>query len=605
MTLQTRDEDQILPDPKDYLRYYQLEKDPFSTESPFYFEPGSQSKTLDRLCHLCRFSDMILLITGKPGMGKTTLKQAICGRLDATVTASQVDATMMMTEEILLTEVARGFGLAVVDEMAAADLQSVISRYGDEMTQEGRVSLVVVDNAQELAEYPVRCLLELAVRGRIHLMLLADPGFAGRGEIRAVGEQIYRFDLEKFSRMDVAEYLKARFDRAGRESAPPFNGMQMDTIYRVSNGVPALINREAENLLAAMMSEGPGHRRLGLPMGHMAAVVAVGGVLVVAFLFRADLEGVDLNQVISEQPVAATQDVESTEFVTGRIEPAAKGSLQPMDEDSPVAEKIPSTTSDVADRAGRDAPAGGNTRPLTERTDTPLPPTKRTDMLQSIVAPMDMPEAPAERTDMLQSDVAPMDIPEAPAERTDMLQPPVESTNMRQPLARQEVIIPGAGSDTDTVGQKNKDTAGINHIRGQNPGPEAAAPDVALTDPISELVNSEKASIIESNVTFPYKTEGWLMNVAPDRYTLQLVGSRSEDRIIEFIEGQRNPAEFAYFETQHQNESWFVVVLGDYPDRRAALMAIGTLPSEIRAENPWARSFQSVQETIKQHRDRK
>jgi septal ring-binding cell division protein DamX len=81
------------------------------------------------------------------------------------------------------------------------------------------------------------------------------------------------------------------------------------------------------------------------------------------------------------------------------------------------------------------------------------------------------------------------------------------------------------------------------------------------------------------------------------------VGARSEDRIIEFIQQQRNPTEFAYFETRYQSESWFVVVLGDYRDRQAALRAIDRLPPEIRRENPWARSIQSVQESIAQQRD--
>lgn len=543
MALETRDGNQILPDAKDYLHYFQLEKDPFPAEDTFYFESRSQPKTLDRLCHLCRFGELVMLIVGKPGMGKTTLKRAICERLDTAVSISQVDATLMMTEEKLLHEVAIGFDLAVTDAMASSDLLKVLVRYGEEMSADARINLVVVDDAGELGEYALRCLLDLAVKGQIHLMLLADPGLPKRDEMRALGDQLYQFDLARFERADVLDYLQARFANAGSRSASPFSRMHIDTIFNKSKGNPALINQQAENLLVAMMSEGH-NRKLGLPMGHMAAVVAVGGVLVLAFLFRNDMDGLDLNQVIREEPVLESLPVDQA----GRS-PIELSPIEPATRVTSLSEAQLSAARERPVVADEEKPAA------TRVVDASAP------AVTGALGSSNPSELQAEQVDVDSSLAG-----DSAAARVD---PDSERLDSDTEAAAASVELPAAASE-----------------------------------PVTRLVNGGRAALPALIRKSPYKTEGWLMNVASDRYTLQLLGARSEDRVIEFIEQQRNPTEFAYFETRYQSEIWFVVVLGNYTDRQAALLAIDRLPPEIRRENPWARSMQSVQENINQQRDR-
>jgi septal ring-binding cell division protein DamX/type II secretory pathway predicted ATPase ExeA len=568
MASETRDGIEILSDTKDYLGYFQLEADPFSATESFYFESRSQSKTLDRLSHLCRFGDMIMLIVGKPGMGKTTLKRAICARLDAGVSISQVDATLMMSEENLLREVASGFDLAISDAMGSSDLRDVLVRHGDEMLHDGRVNLVIVDDAEQLEEDALCCLLNLAAAGQLHLMLLADPGLNQRGAMRALGDQLYQFDLAKFEKADVSNYLQARFSHAGGRSAPPFSRAHVNTIFNKSKGIPALINRQAEGLLVAMMGEGSS-RKLGLPMGHMAAVVAVGGALVLAFLFRADLAGVDLSQALQGEPESM------------QVEPAQA-----------------STTTTTA---------GSPTEDPTDRSPTERSPTDRspTDRSPTDRSPTPLAAAPADAhaeatgaisyaTDSVSRATVSGNDPSDPARHAGSL-----TTDPSGSAAKPTDTV---ANPTDTVANPTDTVANATDTVAYATG-TATEPSSPSLLPGTRLVTAGHASLPEPARKSPYKTESWLMSIESERYTLQLVGARSEDRIIEFIQQQRNPTEFAYFETRYQSESWFVVVLGDYRDRQAALRAIDRLPPEIRRENPWARSIQSVQESIAQQRD--
>ena len=111
---------------------------------------------------------------------------------------------------------------------------------------------------------------------------------------------------------------------------------------------------------------------------------------------------------------------------------------------------------------------------------------------------------------------------------------------------------------------------------------------LASADPnawVNELPPTASGRVSQSN---------WLLSAPDAAYTLQLMGSHSEARVLAFIEEQGSGQEFGYFEAKHRNQPWFVLTLGQYPDRDRALQAIALLPPTLRAQKPWARSVASI-----------
>lgn len=86
----------------------------------------------------------------------------------------------------------------------------------------------------------------------------------------------------------------------------------------------------------------------------------------------------------------------------------------------------------------------------------------------------------------------------------------------------------------------------------------------------------------------------WLRDAPTSAYTLQLMGSHSEARVLGYIAEQTSRGEFGYFKTRHRNQPWFVLTLGQYRSRDRALQAIELLPPGLRAQKPWARSVASI-----------
>ena len=81
-------------------------------------------------------------------------------------------------------------------------------------------------------------------------------------------------------------------------------------------------------------------------------------------------------------------------------------------------------------------------------------------------------------------------------------------------------------------------------------------------------------------------------------YTLQLLGARSENRVLKFLKSAPNAENIRYFQTTLKNKPWIVVVYGQYATRTAANAAKKQLPAKLKQLNPWVKSIKSVQNDI-------
>ena len=132
-------------------------------------------------------------------------------------------------------------------------------------------------------------------------------------------------------------------------------------------------------------------------------------------------------------------------------------------------------------------------------------------------------------------------------------------------------------------------------------GPQApqSEPDPPLVDEpeLAAVAESPVASVpAELNVsTF----EQALLSSPADNFTVQIMGSRSESSVQEFVQYEADFDNSGYFETRFQDRPWFVVVLGNFEERNAAMEAIDDLPQSLRTLQPWIRTLGDIQSDIR------
>lgn len=138
------------------------------------------------------------------------------------------------------------------------------------------------------------------------------------------------------------------------------------------------------------------------------------------------------------------------------------------------------------------------------------------------------------------------------------------------------------------------------------PAPPATSGGALSEDKLAELAQETAPSTASSTALSPapvpstssgqpFLAPDWLRNANNNRYTLQVLGARQEQNVLEFIvANDLAPTQAGYYRTELQGQPWYVLVYGDYSSADNARAAIASLPANLRAAQPWPRQIGTV-----------
>ncbi len=93
--------------------------------------------------------------------------------------------------------------------------------------------------------------------------------------------------------------------------------------------------------------------------------------------------------------------------------------------------------------------------------------------------------------------------------------------------------------------------------------------------------------------------EEWILSQPPDSYTLQLISSKSEAIVTNYMATQSVPDPSAYYKSKVLGEEWYSVIYGVFPTFDAAQNYLSLLPKGVLKYKPWARRYSDVQQLIR------
>ncbi|HET97765.1 MAG TPA: AAA family ATPase, partial [Desulfurivibrio alkaliphilus] len=205
-----------------------------------------------------------VLLTGEVGTGKTTLCRSLLEQLPA-----DVDLALILNPKLDAVELVA----AICDELkipypaGSASLKVLVAALNDYLLQNhaaGRRTVLIIDEAQNLAPEvleQVRLLtnLETAEIKLLQIVLIGQPELREllqSDELRQLAQRITaRYHLDPLDRAESVAYVRHRLQVAGVER-PLFSAAALKALYRLSGGVPRLINVIADRaLLGAYVEE--------------------------------------------------------------------------------------------------------------------------------------------------------------------------------------------------------------------------------------------------------------------------------------------------------------------------------------------------------------
>lgn len=242
-----------------YERFYNLRERPFSLspDPDYLFLSRAHTEALNYLRYGVEGHAGFVVITGEIGSGKTTLLQTTLRGIDRRTSVARLVSTMLDARE-LLEAVALDFGLDPPAGRSKPQLLRDLARFLVDQRRAGRLSLLIIDEAQNLslaALEEVRMLsnLETEKSKLIQIVLVGQPNLhdlLSRPELEQLRQRVtVRYHLRPLDPNETAAYLNHRLRKAAIGAPLVFPPEVTDLIGHSSQGVPRKMNVIADAVL--------------------------------------------------------------------------------------------------------------------------------------------------------------------------------------------------------------------------------------------------------------------------------------------------------------------------------------------------------------------
>lgn len=433
---------------------------------------------------------------------------------------------------------AGGLERLICQAMGCADLPSLLERV-EQLHATGMQLYLVIDDAHHLEQAAIQMLAELSQSGRAapRVFLFADESIVAALEaVDLPGDSVW-LQLVELPPLTLEETRGYLGQRleAAGQGIELLDDEQIARIHEQSAGWPAEINRVARQV---MMEEVQQPARVSRQRGTILPVRSLVALVLVG-------AGVGIAWMMGGEEPEPTRTVLTLpdQVATVDVTDASRAPVLQMPGDSSSAmERI------IEEPDGEPLAAAQVTRTPTVTAEGDLP------------APVAMPEPPRHDAPQL-----------------------VEAPGVPAPTARAEIEPDSAAPAATPVPAAPPET----------PRVATAAPAQAPAAPLPSA-----ASQADQPRT-GYHQAGWYRQRPSGEYALQLLGTRSRQAALDFVNRQAGVADLGMFETQHEGKPWFVVTQGAYGNRSQAMQGIAALPAPLQKQNPWPRSMASIQQSLR------
>lgn len=529
-----------------YMAAYGLTCEPFGdVMSPVFFYPGAtREQRLNLLLHLVPLGE-ILLITGVPGIGKTTLLNQFLSKASESWRVCHLDADDGIDSNQLLQQLVQAFAPEVQEQSDRGEQERLLIAQLQALRQHAQVPMLLIDNAHNISESALRTLskfmnAESEESKPFGIVLFSEASIdekLNNPALQFLRAQIkHTFELTLLNEAETFQYLEHRMRAAGLQGDGPFTAAVTSAIFGASNGLPLTVNERALAVLQNKSYTTP-----------PTAAVAV------------DPDVTAISKPVKEKrrsllrlwPFVAAAALASVllfqDEINALFSPPAENSQatkQPPPEDATLTPlELPA---DPQGSVSREAPAVVGSM---ETEGVALQPDLEAEL-----------ESAAEDHVNITNEVVDEIV-------TDTAVEPIEQNEQSQLAAINQAAAPE--TVVDAVVEIEKEVA---------------------VKP-AQLAEVEPGPAPQADI----EQRAWVMAQSPQAYTLQIVAQQQRQKREDFLVRFGLEGEVERFSTDKNGQRWYVAASGVYDTRTEALEASRQLPEGIV---PWARSFASIQKEL-------
>ncbi len=236
-----------------YEEYFGLSTKPFSIvpDPRYFYMSNGHREALAHLVYGIRNDVGFVLLTGEVGTGKTTVCRRFLQMLPEDTEIAFILNPKLTVEE-LLASICDEFGISYPKNNGSVKVfVDLINEYLLDVHSKNRKAVLIIEEAQNLKQEvleQIRLLTNLETNERklLQMVMIGQPelrDMLSREELRQLSQRITaRYHLGSLTEEEVSEYVNFRLSVAGMVRGQLFPSSVMKHLYKLSKGVPRLIN---------------------------------------------------------------------------------------------------------------------------------------------------------------------------------------------------------------------------------------------------------------------------------------------------------------------------------------------------------------------------
>lgn len=233
-----------------YEQYYGLSEKPFSLtpDTEFFYQSFTHREALNVLLVAIRAGDGFIKVTGEVGTGKTLLCRKLLDALEPGYDTVYIPNPYMSCNALLDAMLIE---MDIADRLENNNYLACINNHLISNTRQGRGTVIILDEAQSLPEDSLEAIrllsnLETGKQKLVQIILFGQPELDARlaqSSIRQLQQRImHAYRLQPLNRDSVRGYLRHRVKSAGYSGPELFDSSALRRIYKLSQGIPRVIN---------------------------------------------------------------------------------------------------------------------------------------------------------------------------------------------------------------------------------------------------------------------------------------------------------------------------------------------------------------------------
>ncbi len=244
-----------------YKEFFGLKEPPFNlTPDPrFLYMSQHHREALASLVYGIKEQKGFIVVTGEIGAGKTTLCRGFLRELDEEATNVALILNSFLSDLELIQTINDDLGIES-NSNSKKELISTLNQYLLEQNDEGKTTIVIVDEAQNLGTNVLEQLrmlsnLETETRKLLQVVLIGQPELAdilNQPRLEQLNQRVtVRCHIGPLKRDEIYHYIRHRLHIAGATINISLTQPAINRIHHFSGGVPRKINLLMDRALLA------------------------------------------------------------------------------------------------------------------------------------------------------------------------------------------------------------------------------------------------------------------------------------------------------------------------------------------------------------------